>query len=313
MISIIVPIYNAEQYLYRCIDSILHQNYTDFELLLIDDGSKDASGAICDEYAAKDTRVRVFHKENGGVSSARNLGLDNAQGEYITFCDADDYVDQEWLAAYRDAIAGDIDLAIQGYYVIDGCNTVEKKLQPYNGNTIEEKRQLITMLMCEETYGYLWVKLFRRALIENYKLKFDEQSAFREDEQFLSLYLQYAVSFTCIDSTGYYYTAPAQGKPYKNDKFYSIFLIFQSLDIIFNRELPKSILQRHYMNLENSAVLYLSEGKRLTLYHLDLYYRAIQALDDTQDLKRNIINHIILNSHRWGKLSNMIIRAIHKC
>ena len=113
MISIIVPIYNAEQYLHRCIDSILHQNYTDFELLLIDDGSKDASGAICDEYAAKDTRVRVFHKENGGVSSARNLGLDNAQGEYITFCDADDYVDQEWLAAYRDAIAGDIDLAIQ--------------------------------------------------------------------------------------------------------------------------------------------------------------------------------------------------------
>ena len=81
MVSIIVPVYNTEKFLHRCIDSILAQTYTDFELLLIDDGSKDSSGAICDEYAAKDARVKVFHKENGGVSSARNLGLDNARGE----------------------------------------------------------------------------------------------------------------------------------------------------------------------------------------------------------------------------------------
>lgn len=82
LFSIIVPIYNSEKYLCRCIDSILAQSYTDFELLLIDDGSKDASGKICDEYAARDTRVRVFHKENGGVSSARNLGLLNARGVF---------------------------------------------------------------------------------------------------------------------------------------------------------------------------------------------------------------------------------------
>ena len=76
MISVIVPVYNAEKYLHRCIDSILAQSYADFELLLIDDGSKDSSGKICDEYAQKDSRVRVFHKENGGVSSARNMGLE---------------------------------------------------------------------------------------------------------------------------------------------------------------------------------------------------------------------------------------------
>ena len=99
-ISVIVPVYNAEKYLHRCIDSILSQTFTDFELLLIDDGSKDGSGAICDEYAAKDNRVRVFHKENGGVSSARNLGLDNACGEWVTFVDADDYVRPSYLATY---------------------------------------------------------------------------------------------------------------------------------------------------------------------------------------------------------------------
>ena len=92
MISIIVPIYNAEQYLHRCIDSILAQSYIDFELLLIDDGSPDNCGAICDEYANQDSRVHVFHKENEGVSSARNLGMAHAQGDWITFIDADDYV-----------------------------------------------------------------------------------------------------------------------------------------------------------------------------------------------------------------------------
>lgn len=92
-ISVIIPVYNAEKYLRRCIDSVLSQTFTDFELLLIDDGSKDKSGAICDEYAAKDSRVRVFHKENGGVSSARNMGLDNACGNYIAFVDADDWID----------------------------------------------------------------------------------------------------------------------------------------------------------------------------------------------------------------------------
>ena len=96
-ISVIIPVYNAEKYLRRCVDSILAQIFTDFELLLIDDGSKDKSGVICDEYAKKDNRVKVFHKENGGVSSARNLGLDNARGEWIGFIDSDDMVKPEYL------------------------------------------------------------------------------------------------------------------------------------------------------------------------------------------------------------------------
>lgn len=90
MISVIVPVYNAEKYLQRCVDSILKQSFTDFEVLLIDDGSHDRSGELCDEYGDKDNRVRVFHKENGGVSSARNVGLDNALGDWLAFVDSDD-------------------------------------------------------------------------------------------------------------------------------------------------------------------------------------------------------------------------------
>lgn len=91
-ISIIVPVYNTEKYLSACLDSILTQSFTDFELLLVDDGSTDKSGEICDEYAQKDSRIRVFHKENGGVSSARNLGIEEAVGDYLHFVDADDIV-----------------------------------------------------------------------------------------------------------------------------------------------------------------------------------------------------------------------------
>ena len=96
-ISVIVPVYNVELYLHECIDSILSQTFTDFELILVDDGSPDNCGAICDEYAAKDSRIVVIHQENGGLSAARNAGMDIAQGEYIAFVDSDDYIAPEFL------------------------------------------------------------------------------------------------------------------------------------------------------------------------------------------------------------------------
>ena len=114
-ISVIVPVYNAEKTLRRCVDSILAQTFEDFELILINDGSKDQSGDICDEYAAKDSRVKTIHKTNGGVSSARNAGLRIAQGEYIAFIDSDDYIDNDYLLGFKHY---DADLIISGAKLI---------------------------------------------------------------------------------------------------------------------------------------------------------------------------------------------------
>ena len=111
-VSVIVPVYNVEKYLHRCIDSILAQSFTDFELLLVNDGSKDKSGEICDEYAAKDSRVRVFHKENGGVTSARKLGFDSSVGEYVLFVDSDDYLDKDGIASLVSLSDDDVDIII---------------------------------------------------------------------------------------------------------------------------------------------------------------------------------------------------------
>jgi len=119
-ISVIVPVYNVEKYLAKCIDSILAQTFTDFECILINDGSPDNSPAICDEYAKKDERMKVIHKENGGVSSARNTGLDIAQGEWITFADSDDWVDENYLELmYSNAIKNNCDLSICGFKSVD--------------------------------------------------------------------------------------------------------------------------------------------------------------------------------------------------
>ena len=104
MISVIVPVYNVDNYLARCIDSILAQTYQDYELILVDDGSTDESGIICDRYAAEDRRIAVIHKENGGVADARNFGLDRARGEYLCFVDSDDYVGAQYLEVMLDMI-----------------------------------------------------------------------------------------------------------------------------------------------------------------------------------------------------------------
>ena len=110
-LSIIVPVYKAEKYIHKCLDTILSQTFTDFELLLVDDGSPDKCGEICEQYAKSDNRIKVFHKENGGVSSARNLGLSKAEGAYIAFIDPDDYIDKDMVKdtiTYLQKTDGDI-------------------------------------------------------------------------------------------------------------------------------------------------------------------------------------------------------------
>lgn len=127
-ISIIIPIYNVERYLRQCIDSILAQTFTDFELLLIDDGSPDGCPVICDEYAEKDARIRVFHKQNGGVTSARNKGLNNANGNWIIYIDGDDWIEPTYVEElYNAAINNEADIAICAFRFVyeDGSSVIE--------------------------------------------------------------------------------------------------------------------------------------------------------------------------------------------
>lgn len=165
-ISVIVPVYNVEKWLHRCIDSILAQTFTDFELLLIDDGSTDASGAICDEYAARDSRIRVFHKPNGGVSSARNLGILESKGFFLINVDSDDYIDNNMLSEMLYAVK-DNDILIADYYVEE--INAEYIVSQYNTTT--DNKQIVRKILNHELIGSLCNKLTKRSLYTPFLLE----------------------------------------------------------------------------------------------------------------------------------------------
>lgn len=176
-ISVIVPVYKAEAYLHRCVDSILAQTFRDFEVLLVDDGSPDKSGEICDEYAKMDKRVRVFHKENGGVSSARQCGMDHAQGEYTIHADPDDWVEPTMLEElYQKAKEEDADLVICDFYEERKNKTIYVRQQP---SSLDHETILCELF--QQLHGSCCNKLVKRACYREFGVRFPEELSFCED------------------------------------------------------------------------------------------------------------------------------------
>lgn len=201
-ISVIVPVYNAERFLSDCLESILAQDYSDWEAILVDDGSKDSSPALCDEFSKKDARVKVFHKENGGVSSARNFGLDKAMGEWVFFLDADDRMKPYALSSMV-AKSVDSELVFGGYEVFDERNNLTYVINEREEGKMDKYQALEQMFKpwYYRYYGYVWGKLFKMAVIKVYGLLFDERIAFNEDRLF-------TVTYICRIETVAFFTAP---------------------------------------------------------------------------------------------------------
>lgn len=199
-ISVIVPIYKVEQYLRPCIDSILTQTFTDFELLLIDDGSPDYSGKICDEYAKKDLRIKVFHKENGGVSSARNLGIEQSKGEWICFIDADDLIKKDLFStAYNIISLKNIDL------YIFGCNSLKNEAEAELFSYKEGYYDINTFW--KEQYHHLasWGYLFKKDIINTVHLNFNTQLTMSEDRVFMAKYFSHCNAIYSTSQNYYLY------------------------------------------------------------------------------------------------------------
>lgn len=183
LISVIVPVYNVEEYIERCIESIIKQTYNNIEIILIDDGSKDKSNEICDIYAQKDKRIKVIHKENEGVSKARNVGLDIAKGEYIVFIDSDDYVETNYInTLYELSLENNSDITI--------CGVKDENI---NGNILNEskdttkkmlKKETLKELLNEEYFNCVcWAKIYKKKIIGN--VRFNENMKIAEDFDFL--------------------------------------------------------------------------------------------------------------------------------
>ena len=201
--SVIVPVFNTGTFLRKCVESIRVQSYRDFEILLIDDGSTDDSGTICDELSQLDKRIRVFHKSNGGVSSARNVGLDNVKGRYVVFVDSDDFIDCSMLQLFSEKFS---DLVIMGFgdYWLESNKTViyESGLQDY---CLTDDRDIISYLKTGCAAGFVWAKCFSKDIIEQYGIRFNEDQPHSEDILFINEYLLNIKFVRHINHVGYFH------------------------------------------------------------------------------------------------------------
>lgn len=203
LISVVVPVYDVEQYLPKCLDSLLAQTWQNFELLLVDDGSPDGSWGIMQDYAARDSRVRIFKKENGGVSSARNFGLDRMQGEYVSFVDPDDWVSPyylEWM--YEAAQEQNVRMALVDY--LDVQEGAEEMPEEYPVRPAAEKITTEHYPQAGRSMGgHAWRTLYHRSVVE--KLRFDQSLHYSEDILFFTQAAAEVGSYAYLDVPLYYY------------------------------------------------------------------------------------------------------------
>lgn len=201
-ISVIVPVYNAEAYIHRCINSLLAQTFDDFEVILVDDGSLDGSGAICDDYARKNSRVRVFHKENGGVASARQLGVDKARGEYTIHTDPDDWVEPTMLEElYYRAKTETADMVICDFLVEEKEGSIYRVQQPTNNSA----DVVLEELLLYRLHGSLCNKLIRRECYTLYNIAFVKGLNYCEDYLVCVKLLQKGIKVAYLNKAFYHY------------------------------------------------------------------------------------------------------------
>lgn len=244
-ISVIVPVYKAEAYLHRCVDSLLAQTFTDFEVLLVDDGSPDRSGAICDEYARRDSRVRVFHKENGGVSSARQYGLDNALGDYTIHADPDDWVEPDMLEAlYAKATAEDADMVICDFYVEQNGTQTYRRQQPSALDHETVLRELFQQL-----HGSCWNKLVKRACYDTFGVRFPQDFSFCEDVYVNASLLVHDIRIAYLPKAFYHYTTDINSNSIVNRYSKEIqrqdLRLYHSLDKLLSETSACNIFRKH--------------------------------------------------------------------
>lgn len=208
--SIIIPVYNIASYLKKCIDSIMDQTYSELEIILVDDGSTDGSAEICDRYASLDNRIKVLHKPNGGLVSARKAGLEAATGEYVIYVDGDDWVESDLCEnMLKEMLDSGADLVDADYYMDMGQEVISMHSNiSYGRYSVEE---IISLMLCDENFNecrlkaYLWSKMFRRELLEQVQYAVDERITFGEDVAVTYPYVLQCKKISILNYSGYHY------------------------------------------------------------------------------------------------------------
>lgn len=328
LISVIIPVYNVAPYLKRCVNSVLAQTFRNFELILVDDGSTDGSGQICDEYIVdslknnendenyknrlspiSDTNAyvctKVIHQQNGGVSSARNCGIEAAFGEYISFIDADDWLAPSFLEAFANEIKchPGVDLVVQGFWDHDGIAQTELYS---HFSDIKSFCSELYRLEEKKLIGYVWNKLFRKAIIIENHIVFNLQIPIGEDWLFCISYINVCKSTSIINNVGYHYS-------YNGPKEYSFKHLNNRLDTFYHH-----IVKMQSIPCNTKDALLFNEYK-FALYILHVLYAERHTYQKRSDflkkikLRRNAMNdrasYSLESPYKW--LSLMVMYLPH--
>lgn len=295
-ISVIVPVFNVEKYIDKCINSILEQEFTDFELIIVDDGSTDSSGEICDKYAEIDNRIKVIHKKNEGVSIARNIGIELSQGEWIYFVDSDDWIDFDLLSTFKKNISDDIGL----YFIGLKVETIDSNILEYTFDEclFTDKKDAIKYIYNKRIFGVTCNKLFNNKIIKDYNIRFNIQLNSYEDELFTLEYCRYINCIKTINFSGYHYRYVSSGLSKRillpKERFCIALLLYKSMINI---------------SRDNDFINY---AKKYLTYHLydsfEQYYKRspITKISNVQKNKYLLICYDLLHKNDFckGLISN---------
>lgn len=317
-ISIIVPVYNAEKTLHKCVDSIINQSYKDWELLLVDDGSIDRSALICDDYVKQDKRIKVFHKQNGGVSSARNVGLDNVKGEWVSFIDSDDWVEIDYLENLYSSDKYDL---VASYYIAEGWRewvSVPFKNCAYGKDCMRE-----FLIDCLFDFTFPFGKLFRYSIIKLHNLRFDINISYGEDTLFIYQFIQYINSAQTTSKVTYHYNCYGAGLSKQNlgwnvywDVLEKLLRAIRHLECIFNWngqyvcDMTVITFFRRYIYQISSKYSLSYVRKELKLLLNNPVLRKAIKEQKHKTWKRRLFDNIMLCDFLW--ISAIILRIYKK-
>ena len=272
LVSIIVPVYKVEPYLRRCLDSLSNQTYTHLEIILVDDGSPDGCPQICDEYAAQDNRIVVIHKENGGVSDARNVGLDICKGKFIAFVDSDDWVEQQYAETLlAPLLSENADISIGNHRIFSN----EKENFPIDelkSGMFSNQEIINEMFTTRNQYKILWGKIFRKELFDNVRFPVGK---IYEDEYAGYIPYFFAKKIFCINQILYHYQK-------RSDSITGKDFLYDDYDIKISQ--VQFLMANNYLNLANQVLISLSLSHLNKFYEQNLNNQSLQSRTNT--LKR---------------------------
>ena len=311
-ISIIMPVYNKEKYLYKSIKSILNQTYENFELIIVNDGSTDNSSSICHKFEQEDSRIKVIDIENNGVSNARNIGIKNANGQYIQFIDADDYIDKYMLEDLVNLSEKyNTDIIITEIKKVDlKSNKSKEILLPFSGlKSIDDMMDNFAQVQKETgIYGCVSNKFIRKSIIDEYGLKFDKRLWLAEDLDFYLELYKYVTNVYFCNKAYYYYVQEAENSSTTSDKKYDY--LQQAEIIIKEKEMLdyKNALNKNNLEVVNSIITNFI----MSYIHQQFNYKYHQFIKDLDSIINDDKFMESIDYNCSNKFTNKVMKLLLK-